>query len=124
MKYGEIPRPMRDALGTHEMLRRLGFSTDDIFWAFRVDKMMQIVLHTQGKEFVIDVGFLPHMTREQWEGQWSAVMEALLAKQISKRDYANLLSECEAYKHTADLVLAIKSKGIEIPASSNQKGVS
>jgi len=121
MKYGEIPEPMRNALGTHEMLRRLGFPTDDIFWSLRVDKMMQIVLQTQGKDFTIDVGFLPRMTHEQWEKRWRSVMDALLANQISKHDYARLLSECEAYQHTANLVVAIKSKGIEIPALDTAK---
>jgi len=121
MKYVDIPEPMRNALGTHEMLRRLGFASDDIYWDMRVDGMMQIVLKTQGKQFVIDVGVLPDMTYEQWQERWKVVMAALLAKQISAADYARLLSECESYRFTSELAQAIARKGIRIPAAQRRK---
>jgi hypothetical protein len=118
MKYTEIPEPMRNALGTFEMLRRLGFESKDIYWDMQPDTMMQVVLRTQGKQFAIDVGFL-HMTKAKFKTKWTAVMDALTAGQIPENDYWRLFQECEAYRLTDDMVEAMKRKGIRVPMMEN-----
>lgn len=124
MKYAEIPRPMRDALGTYEMLRRLGFPSNDIHWHHNGDEppgspeprgMMFVVLQTQGKSFTMRVGIVD-TTYDAWRDKWFAVMQALLDNAISDKDYGRLLSESEAYRNTDALCVAIRAKDIRIPA--------
>ena len=72
MKYDDIPEPMRNALATYEMLRRLGFSSDDIHWHQNAAEppgsdeprgMMFVVLQTQGKRFAMRVGIVDKIGR-------------------------------------------------------------
>lgn len=117
MQYDEIPRAMRNALGTFEMLRRMGFAPDDIFFDMREeDKMMAVVLKTQSKEFVVLVGILDGMAYEQFKEQWVRVVNALNAHEISDDDLSRTLVESEAYCFTHSLTTALMRKGIRIPA--------
>lgn len=123
MKYREIPKPMRNALATYEILRRLGFSSDDIHWHHNGAEhpgspeprgMMFVVLQTQGKEFLMRVGVID-TSYDAWREQWRTVMQALLDNAIPEKDYGRLLSESEAYRKTDNLCAAIRGKGIRIP---------
>lgn len=122
MTYDEIHPAMRAALGTFEMLRRLGFKSADIFFHQNANEptnpleprgMMFVVLKTQGKEFTIRVG-LVESTYEAWVDEWQAVVAAALEHRIEEAD--RIVEESEAFRRKVDFLLAIRAKGIRIPS--------
>lgn len=119
MKYREIPPPMRNALGTFEMLRRMGFAAEEIRWHLGEGQMMFVVLQTQGQTFAIRVGVLDGYSDERFEAEWTKIAAALVSGAISDGDYSRMFAECEAYTQTGDLALALDAKGIRIPQLVN-----
>lgn len=123
MNYSDIPRPMREALGAFEMLRRFGFPSADIFWHQNESAdpggrepagMMFVVLRTQGKDFTLRTGVVP-TSYDEWCKSWQAVMQALLAGEIAQEERNRMLEESEAYQRWRDLARAIRAKGIRLP---------
>jgi len=129
MKLSAIHPTFREALGIHEGFRRCGFSPDDIFWSLNPDpsypagtvtfgkpgtREMLVVLKTQGKEFAVTVGKV-RMTHEEWEVSWKAVCVAVLERKVSEDDLRIVWESCMAYRDKVGFVVAISSKGIEVP---------
>jgi hypothetical protein len=120
--YNEIHPVLRAALGAFEMLRRFGFTSDDIFFtrnetAYPPEpaRMMFVVLKTQKKEFTIRVGVVD-LPQEEWTIAWRAVAEAALERRIEEVD--RIVEESEAFQRKAGLVMAIQAKGIRVPAAN------
>ena len=121
MTYDEIHPAMRAALGTFEVLRRLGFKSDDIFFTRNKTAsphepagMMYVVLKTQKKEFNVRVGVVD-MPHEEWVRSWTAVAEAARDKRIEEVD--RIVEGSEAFQDKIHLIRAIQSKGIRIPVA-------
>lgn len=124
MTYDEVPEPMRVALATFEMLRRLGFTPEEILWHHNGNEppggpeprgMMFVVLKVDDKEFLVRTGVVP-TSYEQWQKQWLRVQKAAKDHTLSDDDYDRMLLESEAYQFTDDFCQAIRAKGIRIPA--------
>ncbi len=58
MTITDLPPAMLEFVGTFQALRSLGFESDDIQCAF-YSSFVQGQLHTQGKVFRFDCGYLP-----------------------------------------------------------------
>ena len=123
MKYADVPKPMREAIGTFEMLRRLGFESNDIFFYHNGDEpeggsepknMMFVCLKTQGREFFIRVGVVDLPYRD-WAHTWQAVAMAVRSGTLPKADAERMVSECDAFLQTKSMVRAMLAKGITVP---------
>lgn len=123
MTYDEIHPVMRAALGTFEVLRRLGFKSDDIFFHQNGDeapgpeprRMMFVVLKTQGKDFTIRVGVVD-TTYDVWVSTWKTVATAALEKRVEEID--RIVEESEAFRSKVQLMVAIQAKGILVPVAA------
>jgi hypothetical protein len=115
MKYQDIAKPFREALGTFEMLRRFGFKSDDIYFHVNPDNVFFVILRTQGREFSMDVGPVRGMSPDQAEEAWKMVATALNQIAIRDQDLARMVEESMAFRETTTLAVVIHNKGIRIP---------
>lgn len=120
MKYKDIHPTIRQALGCHEGLRKLGFVPDDIFVTFNPDATMLVVLKTQGKQFAITVGFVRGVSREAWETMWSSAATAVRDGSVSQRDLDRIWQESLTRKQSLGFIAGLKAKGIRIPKESER----
>lgn len=113
MKYSDLPKSVRQALGCYEGFRRLGFEPDVIFFIYMQHQQeLFCVLSTQGKEFKINCGPL-QVTREQWEAMATFIPK--LQKVFSEEDLQRIWEESMIFERSLEFLVRIKSKGIEIP---------
>jgi hypothetical protein len=123
MTYDEIHPAMRAAIAVFEMLRRLGFKSDDIYFhrnetehptGLEPAGMMFVVLQTQGKEFSVRVGVVDG-PNEAWAVTWKRVATAFRDGKVSAKDRSRVLVESEAYQEWRGLVAALRHKTIHVP---------
>lgn len=120
MKYKDIHPTIRQAIGCHEGLRKLGFVPDDIFVSLNPDATMLVVLKTQGKQFAITVGLVRGVARETWQAMWSTSATAVRDGSLSQPDLDRIWRESLTHKRAFDFIAAIQSKGIRIPRESER----
>jgi hypothetical protein len=121
--YNEISPPMRAFAGAFIALRKLGFRANDIYFGvFRSARhngalSVFCILKTQGKAFNYECALV--MTERaacEVEREYKRVSAAMSKDDgISQSDLDRLWKESEAYRFTTNFVLAVMSKGIEIP---------
>ncbi|MDD5008554.1 MAG: hypothetical protein PHC68_09200 [Syntrophorhabdaceae bacterium] len=123
MTLFDYPRPYRECLAFFEALRRLGFSSDDIYFmvagAETPKKQLTIVLRTQSKEFVIIAGELsedPDKIRETW----IELANKLSSGQIDQEELNSSWRQSAARQHAGMFVASILAKGISIPANARK----
>ena len=122
MTYDEIHPAMRNAIGAFDVLRRLGFPSEQIHWHQNAGEppglepvgMMFVVLQSPEGEFAIRVGVVD-VPYAEWRETWKRVAQALLDQQIPPEDFDRMLQESESFKRSTALALAIEQKGIPVP---------
>ena len=118
MTYDELTPTMRMFLGNREMIRRLGFSADDIF--FSTARSVRnggrlscfLAIRTQGREFSIECG--PVESVEACEVEYKRATEAVNSHALGDPDYFRMFAECEAYRDTGGLIDALRRKGFHV----------
>lgn len=106
-----------NGLGTFVMLRRFGFTPDEIFsgWA---NGYGFAILRTQGVEFSIKLGSFDR-GEDAWWKEWPAACE--LWNTAMPSDVRMLcFTTSEAYGNTISLLKALHAKGIVAPAPEAQ----
>lgn len=114
-----IPAPIREALAMREALRRLGFSADDIYCLYQPHEI-DIVLKTQGKEFVVSCG-PPGMLDQEFEKLWTRACNLWNGTEpgMTKTSGEIIYHESEMMRGGyigLQLIGALQAKGIEPPA--------
>lgn len=124
-----LERPYREALALFEMLRRLGFSSEDIFFAAarvvsreqdltvdakRIPLQATIVLKTQGKTFTAPCGRVSG-TEDEIEARWSEIARSVSSGALPTEEMKKLLDESVFFHYPALLMQAIFGKGIMPP---------
>jgi len=117
MKRSDLPQAFQEALGTHEVLRKLGFLAKEIFVHQNPDNSVLVLLRTQGKEFIVHVGFVG-MTRDEMEKEWPKAVRAFNNLEIPEQELLDMVSESKAFREKVSLIFAIQDKGIVIPNRS------
>jgi len=118
MKSADIPPAIREALGCHEAFRRLGFPADEIYVQLREDKMMFVILQSQGKRFVHATGVLD-MTQEEFEAAWMATAEAVNSRTITDEELHKICSSSVPSRHAHAFITALLEKGFKPPVGMN-----
>lgn len=117
-------RPLREALATFNALRRLGFLAEDIY--FHIGSAVQgahqvcIVLKTQEKQFVVDLGFI-QADREKIAAAWNELAEACQDQQIDSEQLSRMWQQSAIYNDPAALVTALINKGFYLPKAREQR---
>lgn len=117
MEFDDIDPVFREAIGTFEAFRKMGFPAEEIFVLRNKDGSMLVMLRTQGKEFGVAVGSLD-MTKEQWMEAWKDVALAVGDGRIQEDVLDQIWLSCRPYAEKVSFVLAIGQKGILIPPFS------
>lgn len=112
-------RAYRESLGVFEALRRLGFSSDDIYFMVaganeQGPKQTVMVLRTQGKEFKVITGYLEGSV-EEIQDTWVEIATALNDKKIPQEQLDASWRSCMLYLRAAEFVAALVKKGFELP---------
>ncbi len=121
VKYSDIEPAFREAIGTFEALRKMGFSSDDIFFGVGgelkgLGYQFYVKLETQGKDFTVITGFVkdePEKIRARWQeiAEQQPTMEQSLLDEVWQRSVAFL--------NFAAIGQAINDKGIFLPNLQN-----
>jgi hypothetical protein len=116
MKKEDIHPAMQACVGAHEALRRLGFQSCDIFGA-AMRGIAFVILRTQGKEFVYGAAKYDG-TEEEFAAMWEKTATAICNEEVSAEDFASIYFGSPILRDkvaTAEFMLAILKKGIDIP---------
>ena len=128
MKYKEIHPTLRAYFGSWQVLRLMGFESDDLYCV--VERSVQlrgayscfVQLQTQDLEFTIECGpvgadpngFLAEYTR---------VAKLINERAISREVLDRILFECEAFQKKVDLIMSLEAKGFRIPKLKEPNGL-
>lgn len=127
-----VPDAMKEAICCHEVFRRLGFRPEEIFFNAQppskpcIDQLIpdgedpadyaeiQVVLRTQGKEFVSVAGILKGSAIQASE-VWTELAGNVVDGSIPEIEMARWLASSRVFGASVRLLVAIMQKGIELP---------
>jgi hypothetical protein len=106
-----------------EMLRRMGFPSDDIYIVFGVmgakDTMYDgepcaaVLLKHDGKEFAFTVA--PVRNVELFAKLWQRFIKNVNEKKVDQEELRTIFEQSYCFRHTAEMLAAIREKGFTIP---------
>lgn len=124
MPFKDFDVPIHEAWATWEVLRKLGFVADDIFWEIAVTPnatpgpglALNVVLRTQGKQFAVTCSRTMSEDEAQVMLQSAKDFQAHLSAGLFAPDeMTERLHVSFAWVRQADLILTLRTKGIELP---------
>ena len=108
---------LRECLAIFETMRKLGFASDDIYFAMqpgpRKSTEILMVLRAQGLEFGAVAGYVNERSRETITEEWcrrAAEWNALPGTEAQRR-----WNESEARKGAVEMIAAMVAKGLVMP---------
>lgn len=113
-----------EAWSTWELLRKLGFSSDDIHWEFsnvlnaipRPGMCLNIILKTQGKEMMITCSTrLSEGEARRMHNEADVFQARIVAGDFTEEEMREVFESSYAWREHVSFVLALKSKGFEFP---------
>lgn len=108
----ELEQVLNEALATFEAYRRLGFTSDEIF--FTLDSVnIFMVLQTQGKEFTITCGPRGVLDANQITAEWNKKAEAWNGTMTAPEREQIWISSFVA-SHCGSLIDGLMRKGIRL----------
>jgi hypothetical protein len=127
-KFRSYPAPILEAWATWESLRKLGFSSDNIFWVFentlnaipRPGLTLGIKLAAQGKELRVTCSErLTEGEARRLEREAAKFMAAVNADSFDHEEMKQVLFQSFVWKNQLQFVMALKGKGFEFPFKLN-----
>jgi hypothetical protein len=122
LHYEQIDPTLRAFLGTFEVFRRLGYSSDDLFCLIsrsaRAGGRLSCFLWLKtrdGKEFTVEVGPITSWHPKDFEDEYKRVSQAWNEGAVSEEDRERILLDSEAYKHSVLLLQSLAAKGFVPP---------
>ncbi len=123
----ELDKGYREALGAFEGFRKLGFSSDDIYFTVGGQapashpegpgRQVVIVLKAQGKRFNIVVGFVAD-DADSIERTWVEFATAVNDGQVSQEHLDRLWQESMIHNDAAGFLIALVGKGFTLPRTA------
>lgn len=114
MDLSSVPSAFKEAVGTFEAFRKLGFTPDEIKYHLNPDGNMFVLLEAQGKSFAVAVGQVS-MTVEQWKQAWSDLITAINDGSVPQQDLDAWWACCRPHIEAAAFLEALIMKGIDLP---------
>jgi hypothetical protein len=117
MTIDDFPMVVREALSVHQVLRRLGFSADDIYVApgHTAADSLHVVLRTQGKQWAIALG--PQtVDGPAMRDMWLRAIE--YARTAPEAELVAMFDGSVIQKQIALVAWSISQRGIELPLAS------
>ena len=127
-KMRDFSPPILEAWATWEILRKLQFASDDIFWVFGFTAnavpapgvALNIVLRSQGKELTATCSnTMSEKEARRMEADSRTFQELLAADKFDEAEMTRLLHASYAWKNKADLIVALSLKGFRFPYKMN-----
>lgn len=104
----------REILGSHEVLRQLGFPAEEIFVFIGLNSA--VVLKTQGREFSIAFPELP-MPMDEFSAGWETICKGI--EEIAQPLLDRCLADWRAKYDLPTMLMVIRSKGIQLPGAGH-----
>jgi len=117
MTYDDIHPSIRAAIGCHEGFRKLGFRAEDIY-VCGGDPYVQVILRTQGKQFVVNVA-PSELSEEEFQAAWMKSVQAVNDGSLPQEDLDRIWQESMPFRDAVGFSMAIFAKGIHIPKIQN-----
>ncbi len=121
MRYQDIDPTLRQYIGGHEALRKLGFKADEVFCQAARSAQHNGALHcfvllrTQGIEFRMHAGPIRDGDEDKFFTEYKRVVAATVNGQVSQHTLDRIWQESGAYRNPMSLVVAINQAGIALP---------
>jgi hypothetical protein len=124
-----FPRVLLETWGYFEALRRLGFSSSDIYFGTGLGvpeglshttpvSCLFVILRHSGQEFVINVG--PYEGDEELvKKMWLQIVAGVGDGTYDDEELKIVWENSKALERSVDLVLGLRNKGIPLPATTN-----
>jgi hypothetical protein len=109
-----FPRWAREALGYHQLWRRLGFEPDEMHVVSQ-GAQVAAVLMSQGLTFTALVGDGTGLTRESFAAIWHEVVERVNAGKADDAAVMAVLDASVAWRERATLLACMHAKGFAWP---------
>lgn len=107
---------LEQALAVFEAFRRLGFTSDEIF--FTLDSVhVFMTLRTQGREFVITCGPYGPLTPREATDQWNEMAREWNGP-MTETERQRIWGQSFIFNQGGDLIRGLVRKGIQIPKQS------
>lgn len=111
------PVAMHEALAAFELLRRLEFPSEEIFFGTTVGRMVYIELQHGAEKFSIPCGMLPlGWTREHAFERWKAIAQAMA--DIDVEEFVSLWKRSAMRLNAERIALHLLGRGVVPPAFS------
>jgi hypothetical protein len=111
MTCDEIHPALREALGIHEGLRRLGYPAGDIFVGLN-DRLVLVILKANGKDFTCEAGIMDGVTNEEFASAWAAAVTTWNDGSLPTGDMERIFKNSIAGSQSVTFLLALVQKGI------------
>jgi hypothetical protein len=122
MKLSELHPVWREALACQEALRRLGFTSDDLFVSRCKDG--RLLVHVESVHYgltvnipVGDSGALRSLSQEEFGRGWSQAAEARNGATVDELEHA--WRDSLIVRQGVQLIVNLKMHGIELPATAD-----
>ena len=118
MKVADFPPVVREALAVHELFRRLGFRSEDIYIEF-YDKLKEVavLLKAQGTDFRVFIGGSAPYTHEQFRALWLKSIAAVNA--MSDEEAAPIWEGSKVRNECIQIAERLLAKGLVPPRFLN-----
>lgn len=109
-----FPGPFREALAVHECIRKLGFSSSQVFMHRNPPPRHDIVvvLKHRGKQLATTVGIYD---KDDWQEQWTKLVHLFNGNQIGESEFWDWYEKSWVNQHKIEFLTVMESKGISPP---------
>jgi hypothetical protein len=118
----DYPQPFKEAVGTFEVLRKLGFPSEAIFFGVADPSpgvvQVFVALKFREKEFTITLGTVPG-TPEEVKATWMDLATQIVNGAVPQSDLNQVWQNCLVRRHSTDFLLALTNKGLIPPKTLN-----
>ena len=119
VSVSDFPEPIREALALHGIFRRMGYSSDDIYFhADPVTRMIAMQLQHGGKTFTVSTGTLTGYSRDEIIEMWQKAGECWNA--ASQEEAQRIVGTSKARMDLVMMVAAMIERGFEVPEGCRQ----
>jgi len=115
-RLGEAPPYILEALSYHAALRKLGYSTDDIYLCIVGEEphlIVKVMLKIGEKKFVCDVARVTGLSKKTITSTWQAGAELWNSNDTSEKQRREVFEMSHVFKNKVGFLAALALRGFD-----------